>query len=111
MLEFTQINLQIPLREFTLRAFLNGHLDLSLSENGGFSSVVRSLRTKCINLPTEIEACLDFDDEMPPLDFNLIMDKIHNMSQDVQNALEMANYHKLLCNLDCRYGLEHYSAS
>lgn len=63
---------------------------------GGFSSVVRSLRIQCIELLTEIEARLDFDDEMPPLDLNLIMDKIHSMSQDVENALGTANYDKLL---------------
>ncbi|GMY17240.1 trna modification gtpase mnme [Fagus crenata] len=103
--------------EFTLRAFLNGRLDLSQAENvgrlvsaksvaaadaalagiqGGFSSLVKSLRTQCIELLTEIEARLDFDDEMPPLDLNLIMTKIHAMSQDVENALETANYDKLL---------------
>lgn len=63
---------------------------------GGFSSLVRSLRIQCIELLTEIEARLDFDDEMPPLDLNLIMDKIHSMSQDVENALETANYDQLL---------------
>ncbi|CAJ1974139.1 unnamed protein product [Sphenostylis stenocarpa] len=103
--------------EFTLRAYLNGRLDLSQAENvarliaaksvaaadaalqgiqGGFSSLVRSLRSQCIELLTEIEARLDFDDEMPPLDLNLIMDKIHDMSRDVENALETANYDKLL---------------
>ena len=63
---------------------------------GGFSSLVKSLRTQCIELLTEIEARLDFDDEMPPIDLNLIMTKIHAMSQDVENALETANYDKLL---------------
>lgn len=63
---------------------------------GGFSALVRSLRMQCIELLTEIEARLDFDDEMPPLDLHLIMDKIHTMSQDVENALETANYDKLL---------------
>ncbi|KAA8538038.1 hypothetical protein F0562_027382 [Nyssa sinensis] len=103
--------------EFTLRAFLNGRLDLSQAENvgklisaksvtaadaalagiqGGFSSLVKYLRTQCIELLTEIEARLDFDDEMPPLDLNLIMEKIHAMSLDVENALETANYDKLL---------------
>ncbi|KAK7282789.1 hypothetical protein RIF29_11848 [Crotalaria pallida] len=103
--------------EFTLRAFLNGRLDLSQAENvarlitaksvaaadaalagiqGGFSSLVRSLRIQCIELLTEIEARLDFDDEMPPLDLNLIMDKIDTMSRDVGNALDTANYDKLL---------------
>ncbi|KAJ8541416.1 hypothetical protein K7X08_002232 [Anisodus acutangulus] len=103
--------------EFTLRAFLNGRLDLSQAENveklisaksvaaadaalagieGGFSSLVKSLRTQCMELLTEIEARLDFDDEMPPLDLNLIMDKIYRMLHDLDNALETANYDKLL---------------
>lgn len=103
--------------EFTLRAFLNGRLDLSQAENvgklisaksvaaadaalagmqGGFSTLVRSLRGQCIELLTEIEARLDFEDEMPPLDVNIIMDSIHAMSQDVEHALETANYDKLL---------------
>ncbi|KAL8523576.1 hypothetical protein ACS0TY_013521 [Phlomoides rotata] len=103
--------------EFTLRAFLNGRLDLSQAENvgklisaksaaaataalagiqGGFSSMVKSLRAQCIELLTEIEARLDFDDEMPPLDCSLVIDKIHTMLQDVNNALETANYDKLL---------------
>lgn len=103
--------------EFTLRAFLNGRLDLSQAENvgklisaksvaaadaalagiqGGFSSLVKSLRAQCIELLTEIEARLDFDDEMPPLDLNQIMAKIHAMSRDVEKALETANYDKLL---------------
>ncbi|KAK6257415.1 hypothetical protein QUC31_000874 [Theobroma cacao] len=120
--------------EFTLRAFLNGRLDLSQAENvgklisaksvaaadaalagiqacftfrmllfftfefsiGGFCSLVRSLRGQCIELLTEIEARLDFEDEMPPLDFNLVIDRIHAMSQDVEHALETANYDKLL---------------
>lgn len=55
-----------------------------------------SVRAKCIELLTEIEARLDFDDEMPPLNLNLVMDKIHAMSQDVENAMETANYDKLL---------------
>lgn len=57
---------------------------------------------------TEIEVRLDFDDEMPPLDLNLIMDRIHNMSREVENALETANYDKLLqSGLQVRFGLEH----
>lgn len=63
---------------------------------GGFASLVKSVRMQCIELLTEIEARLDFDDEMPPLDLNLIIDKIQAMSLDVENALETANYDKLL---------------
>lgn len=58
--------------------------------------MVKSLRTQCMELLTEIEARLDFDDEMPPLDLNLIMDKIYGMLHDLDNALETANYDKLL---------------
>ncbi|KAJ8771608.1 hypothetical protein K2173_026785 [Erythroxylum novogranatense] len=103
--------------EFTLRAFLNGRMDLSQAENveklisansvaaadaalagiqGGFASLVKLLRSQCLELLTEIEARLDFDDEMPPLDVNLIVDRIHSMSQKLDNALETANYDKLL---------------
>ncbi|KAK9072145.1 hypothetical protein SSX86_008577 [Deinandra increscens subsp. villosa] len=103
--------------EFTLRAFLNGRLDLSQAEDvgklvsaksvaaadaalagiqGGFSSLVKSLRTQCIELLTEIEARLDFDDEMPPLDMDLILSKIRAMSHDVESAMETANYDKFL---------------
>ncbi|RAL47016.1 hypothetical protein DM860_017057 [Cuscuta australis] len=103
--------------EFTLRAFLNGRLDLSQAENvgklvsakstaaadsalagiqGGFSSLVKSLRMQCIELLTEIEARLDFDDEMPPLNLNVMMEKIYGMVRDIDSALETANYDKLL---------------
>lgn len=63
---------------------------------GGFSSLVKSLRTQCMELLTEIEARLDFDDEMPPFDLNLIMNKIYGMLHELDNALETANYDKLL---------------
>ncbi|KAL1214280.1 putative tRNA modification GTPase MnmE [Cardamine amara subsp. amara] len=103
--------------EFTLRAFLNGRLDLSQAENierlisakssaaadaalegiqGGFSSLVKSLRAQCIELLTEIEARIDFEDEMPPLDIDLVINKINSMSEGVESALDTANYDKLL---------------
>lgn len=63
---------------------------------GGFSVLVKTLRQQCIELLTEIEARLDFDDEMPPLDVDLVKSKICGMLQDVENALETANYDKLL---------------
>lgn len=103
--------------EFTLRAFLNGRLDLAQAENvaqlisaksvaaaetalegiqGGLSSLVRSLRMQCIEMLAEIEARLDFDDEMPPLDTNLLISRINALSQCVQQALETANRGQLL---------------
>lgn len=58
--------------------------------------MVRKLRTHCIELLTDIEARLDFEDEMPPLDLKSIANKIHVMLQDVESALGTANYDKLL---------------
>eukprot|EP00850_Spirogloea_muscicola_P007132 SM000035S13112 [mRNA] locus=s35:492809:496710:+ [translate_table: standard] len=75
--------------EFTLRAFLNGRLDLAQAEGvaqlvaaqtfeaadsalasiqGGLSAALCSMREECIDLLVEVEARLDFDDELPPLD-------------------------------------------
>ena len=63
---------------------------------GGFSSLVKSLRKQCIELISEIEARLDFDDELPPLDSNMLINQIDDMWHDVQQALDTANYDKLL---------------
>lgn len=57
---------------------------------------MKSLRAQCIELLTEIEARLDFEDEMPPLDINSVVSKINSMSEDVESALDTANYDKLL---------------
>ncbi|WOL08680.1 hypothetical protein Cni_G17433 [Canna indica] len=103
--------------EFTLRAFLNGRLDLSQAENvgrlitaksvaaaesaiagmqGGFSSLVKSLRKQCIELLTEVEARLDFDDELPLLDPKVLINQIDDMWNILQQAMDTANYDKLL---------------
>ena len=66
---------------------------------------MKSLRSRCIELLTEIEARLDFEDEMPPLDPMMLLSKINSMRQEVQDALDTANYDKLL-----QSGLQvHYS--
>ncbi|XP_042394998.1 tRNA modification GTPase MnmE-like isoform X1 [Zingiber officinale] len=103
--------------EFTLRAFLNGRLDLSQAENvgrliaaksvaaaesalaniqGGFSSLVKSLRKQCIQLLTEIEARLDFDDELPLLEPRVLTNQVDDMWNILQEAIDTANYDKLL---------------
>ncbi|GJX38642.1 tRNA modification GTPase MnmE [Tanacetum coccineum] len=63
---------------------------------GSFSSLVRSLRAQCIEFLTEIVARLDFDDEMMPVDMDLILSKISAMSHVVESAMETANYDKFL---------------
>ncbi|CAM6016275.1 unnamed protein product [Sphagnum balticum] len=103
--------------EFTLRAFLNGRLDLAQAESvaqvvaaktsaaaetalagiqGGLSSFVQSLRMECIDLLVEMEARLDFDDEMPILDTNALIGRVETMSQRLQQALATAGRGHLL---------------
>ncbi|XP_022768289.1 uncharacterized protein LOC111312362 [Durio zibethinus] len=82
-----------------------------VAEPGGLLFFSQIIEMIVHELLTEIEARLDFKDEMPSLDFNLIIDRIHAMSsldfiliidrihamsQDVEHALETANYDKLL---------------
>ncbi|KAI5079595.1 hypothetical protein GOP47_0005074 [Adiantum capillus-veneris] len=103
--------------EFTLRAFLNGRLDLSQAENvaqlvsaktisaaetalaglqGGLSVLVRSLRAECIEMLADVDARLDFDDELPDLNANLLIQKIEKIWQQVQQALKTEKRGKLL---------------
>ncbi|CAK9868883.1 unnamed protein product, partial [Sphagnum jensenii] len=103
--------------EFTLRAFLNGRLDLAQAESvaqvvaaktsaaaetalagiqGGLSSFVQSLRMECIDLLVEMEARIDFDDEMPILDTNALIGRVDTMSQRLQQALATAGRGHLL---------------
>ncbi|XP_044957767.1 tRNA modification GTPase MnmE-like [Hordeum vulgare subsp. vulgare] len=63
---------------------------------GGLSTLVKSLRSRCIELITEIEARLDFEDKMPPLDPMMLLIKINSMRQEVQDALDTTKYDKLL---------------
>ncbi|MGD1903509.1 MAG: tRNA uridine-5-carboxymethylaminomethyl(34) synthesis GTPase MnmE [Geitlerinemataceae cyanobacterium] len=75
--------------EFTLRAFLNGRIDLTQAESvadlvgaqspaaaqaalaglqGKLASPIRDFRTTCMDALAEIEARVDFEDDLPPLD-------------------------------------------
>ncbi|MEG4866445.1 MULTISPECIES: tRNA uridine-5-carboxymethylaminomethyl(34) synthesis GTPase MnmE [unclassified Microcoleus] len=75
--------------EFSLRAFLNGRLDLTQAESisdlvgakspaaaqsalaglqGKLAKPIRQLRTTCLDLLAEIEARIDFEEDLPPLD-------------------------------------------
>ena len=75
--------------EFTLRAFLNGRLDLTQAESvadlvgaespqaaqtalaglqGKLAQPIRRLRATCLDILAEVEARVDFADDLPPLD-------------------------------------------
>ncbi|MGL5058889.1 MAG: tRNA uridine-5-carboxymethylaminomethyl(34) synthesis GTPase MnmE [Microcoleus sp.] len=86
--------------EFSLRAFLNGRLDLTQAESiadlvgakspaaaqsalaglqGKLASPIRKLRTTCLDLLAEIEARIDFEEDLPPLneaDIALQIDRV-----------------------------------
>jgi tRNA modification GTPase len=83
--------------EFTLRAFLNGRLDLTQAESiadlvgsrspqaaqaalaglqGKLAVPIRQLRATCLDILAEIEARIDFEEDLPPLDEAAIIAQI-----------------------------------
>ena len=103
--------------EFTLRAFLNGRLDLAQAEavnalvsarttaaadsalaalRGGLTTPVSRARRTCVDLLAELEARLDFDDEMVPLDVDAIAAKAAAAGETVREVLRTARRGALL---------------
>lgn len=103
--------------EFTLRAFLNGRLDLAQAEavhalvsarttagadsalaamRGGLTTPVSEARRTCVDLLAELEARLDFDDEMVPLDVEAIERKASEAREKVREVLQTAKRGALL---------------
>jgi len=103
--------------EFTLRAFLNGRLDLTQAESiadlvgarspqaahmalaglqGKLAQPIRQLRTTCIDILAEIEARIDFEDDLPPLDEADIKNRLQTVLQTVEQLLATAAQGELL---------------
>ncbi|MBE9044743.1 tRNA uridine-5-carboxymethylaminomethyl(34) synthesis GTPase MnmE [Pleurocapsales cyanobacterium LEGE 10410] len=103
--------------EFTLRAFLNGRIDLTQAESvaelvsaqskaasqvalaglqGKLGSPIRELRTTCLDILAEVEARIDFADDLPPLDEVQIQQQLKNVLTQVQNILATAEQGELL---------------
>ncbi|KAL4534575.1 hypothetical protein Ndes2437A_g05348 [Nannochloris sp. 'desiccata'] len=103
--------------EFTLRAFLNGRLDLSQAESvaalvdartvaaadsalaglgGGLGKEVQAARAECLDLLVEMDVRLDFDEDLPPLDVEAITNRIKNVAVKVAAALATARQGQLL---------------
>lgn len=57
---------------------------------------MQALRLECIDLLVEMEARLDFDDEMPSLDTGALVTRIETMCQRLQQALTTAGRGRLL---------------
>ena len=105
--------------EFTLRAFLNGRLDLTQAESiaelvgsqsiaaaqvalaglqGKLASPIRHLRASCLDILAEIEARVDFEEDLPPLNESEISQKVDSILVDLSIVLATASRGELLRN-------------
>ncbi|CAN1210329.1 tRNA uridine-5-carboxymethylaminomethyl(34) synthesis GTPase MnmE [Tumidithrix helvetica PCC 7403] len=103
--------------EFSLRAFLNGRIDLTQAESiqdlvgakspqaaqtaiaslqGKLAQSLKLLRTKCVEILAEIEARVDFEDDLPPLDRDWVISEIQQVATSAQHILATADRGELL---------------
>jgi tRNA modification GTPase len=103
--------------EFTLRAFLNGRLDLTQAESvrdlvgaqspqaaqqalaglqGKLAHPIRQVRGICLDILAEIEARIDFEEDLPPLDEAGIQGQLAQVLQTVTDVLATADRGELL---------------
>ena len=103
--------------EFSLRAFLNGRLDLTQAESisdlvgakspaaaqsalaglqGKLAQPIRKLRATCLNVLAEIEARIDFEEDLPPLDEAKTCLEINHILAELSTILATADRGELL---------------
>lgn len=103
--------------EFTLRAFLNGRLDLTQAESiadlvgsrspaaaqaalvglqGKLAVPIRQLRSTCLDILAEIEARIDFEEDLPPLDEVAVIAQLSQVLAEVSSILATADRGELL---------------
>ncbi|MEL7501024.1 MAG: tRNA uridine-5-carboxymethylaminomethyl(34) synthesis GTPase MnmE [Cyanobacteria bacterium J06554_6] len=103
--------------EFTLRAFLNGRLDLTQAEGivdlvgarspqaaqtalgglqGKLGKAIRQLRSSCLDVLAEVEARIDFEDDLPPLDEDSVQESLQQILSKVKQILSTAHQGELL---------------
>ena len=103
--------------EFTLRAFLNGRIDLTQAESvtelvsaqssqasqialaglrGKLSHPIAQLRQTCLDILAEVEARIDFEDDLPPLNEAEIREQLQTTLQQVTEILATADRGALL---------------
>ncbi|MBV5260706.1 tRNA uridine-5-carboxymethylaminomethyl(34) synthesis GTPase MnmE [Synechococcus moorigangaii CMS01] len=103
--------------EFTLRAFLNGRIDLTQAESvtelvsakspqsaqmalagiqGKLAQPIRQLRGQCLDILAEVEARIDFEDDLPPLDEAQIQRDLTQVLEKVGQILQTADRGELL---------------
>ncbi|MBD2035114.1 tRNA uridine-5-carboxymethylaminomethyl(34) synthesis GTPase MnmE [Leptolyngbya sp. FACHB-321] len=103
--------------EFTLRAFLNGRLDLTQAESitdlvgarspqaaqtalaglqGKLAQPIRQLRAKCLDILAEVEARIDFEEDLPPLHEAEIQRHLELVLVEMSHLLATADQGELL---------------
>lgn len=103
--------------EFTLRAFLNGRLDLTQAESisdlvgaqspqaaqsalmgvrGKLAGAIRTLRSQCLDVLAEIEARVDFADDLPPIDEGRVRSQLQTILAQITHILATARQGELL---------------
>ncbi|MBD1884780.1 tRNA uridine-5-carboxymethylaminomethyl(34) synthesis GTPase MnmE [Microcoleus vaginatus] len=103
--------------EFSLRAFLNGRLDLTQAESisdlvgakspaaaqsalaglqGKLAQPIRQLRATCLDVLAEIEARIDFEEDLPPLDEAKTCLEINHILEELSTILATADRGELL---------------
>lgn len=103
--------------EFTLRAFLNGRIDLTQAESiadlvgaqspqaaqtalagvqGKLAGPIRELRSRALDVLAELEARVDFEDDLPPLDEAAIAAELDRLAEAVARWLATADRGELL---------------
>jgi len=103
--------------EFSLRAFLNGRIDLTQAESvadlvgarspaaaaialaglqGKLANPIREFRARCLDVLAEIEARVDFEEDLPPLDEAMIQDALAAIVQEIKRIEATAGEGELL---------------
>ncbi len=103
--------------EFSLRAFLNGRIDLTQAESvadlvsaqspraaelalaglqGKLAQPIRELRNTCLDTLSEIEARVDFEDDLPPLDEAEIKRQLAAVLDQLRQILSTADRGELM---------------
>jgi tRNA modification GTPase len=103
--------------EFTLRAFLNGRLDLTQAEGiadlvgaqspqaaqaalaglqGKLMQPIQTLRSACLDILAEVEARIDFEEDLPPLDEAAVRQQLAEVLAEVRRILATAHQGELL---------------
>ena len=103
--------------EFTLRAFLNGRIDLTQAESisdlvgalspaaaqtaiaglqGKLRQPIGKLRSQALDLLAEIEARIDFEEDLPPLDIGDVTAKLTALAVEIGQIVATADRGELL---------------